>query len=337
MRKILVLLIFFWLSDLQGSSLSLTGRVVIDSKGVDKAQVIIREINEKKEYSAETDKDGYYQIKINEGVYFVEAKKNINNKNYIGFSGKNPILLTEDSYIGIKLLPESKLSKRKLKNTDIILLIKCFYNGKPVESARVYLYLKEKDIKGMPYVYSNLTNKNGVTKIDNVLEGNYYIVVRKKTDDFPLGPIREGDLIGFFSKNPLEVKEGYQYNLEIHLFEKVQDEVTKPVDTKKGIKILGKAIDENGNPVSGVYAFLYTKKEMGHERPVSISSKTKDDGKFELIAPFPGKYYLGVRQYYGGTPIQGELYGLYDKTYDHHINVFENITGILIKTKKILR
>ncbi len=338
MKKLILILLLLFVTKLHGEdNINLSGRVVLGTQGFENAEVIIRNINDKAIYKVFTDKDGYYNIGLREGIYFIEARGDIKGKKYIGFSGKNPLYLKEDTYAGIKLLLPSKFSQRKLKNKDIILTVKSNHNNQPVAGARAYLYLNEKDIKGMPFFYSEPADKKGLIKISNLIEGIYYIVIRKKTDDSPLGPLSEGDLIGFYDKNPVMLKEGYKYNIEIPLFEKVQDDITKPVDAKKTFIIKGTAINEKGEFVSGVYAFLYTKKEMGHERPISISKKTKEDGRFELIVPYAGKYYLGVRQFYGGTPVQGELYGLYDATYDHHIKVFDNITGITIRIKKILR
>ncbi|MCX7990496.1 MAG: carboxypeptidase-like regulatory domain-containing protein [Proteobacteria bacterium] len=338
MKKLLFFLFFFLISESYGKEgKNLSGRVLLDNSPVGKGEVIAREIDKNEIFKTETDENGYYNITLKEGVYSVEAQKRIGNILYIGFSGKNPILLKEDTYAGIKLLPPSKMTRKKLSDSKTEIVLKILYNGKPVSSARAYLYLKEKDMKGMPFFYSEPTDKSGIIKIRNIIEGSYYIVVRKKKDHKPLGPISEGDLIGFFSQNPLNIKDGYRYTIEINMFQKIQDEITSPLDIQNVKKITGIALSESGEPVSGVYAFLYTKKEMGHERPISISRKTGDDGKFELLAPFTGKFYLGVRQFYGGTPVQGELYGLYDKTHDHHINVFDNITGIIIRVKKILR
>lgn len=338
MKNLFLFLIFFFLvSNVEANQTRvLSGRVVFGTEGVADAIVKIRELDEDMEHYVETNEDGYFSINLKEGVYFIEGRKNLNQKSYVGFSGRNPLLLNEDTYVGIKLLPESRISKKTYLKRKNILKIRCFKDGKPVDSVRIYLYLKVKDIKGMPYLFTEPTKKNSIV-IKDLLEGSYYIVARKKRDNNPLGPLSEGDLIGFFSKNPLTIKDGFSYEITIHMFEKIKDIVTKPVETKKYFKIQGKVVNEKGEPVSNVYAFLYTKKEMGHERPLSISNRTKEDGFFELIAPTAGRYYLGVRQFYGGTPVQGELYGLYDKTYDHHIDVFENITGIVIKTKKILR
>ncbi len=130
-------------------------------------------------------------------------------------------------------------------------------------------------------------------------------------------------------------RKGKKYYIKIPIFKKNQDDL--PYQVKPKYKLTGYALDENGRPVSGVYAFAYKNKEMGHERPVSISKKTREDGFFELYLPEKGKYYIGVRQFYGGTPIQGELYGLYDKTYDHHNFVENDVENITITLRKILR
>ncbi len=261
----------------------------------------------------------------------------VGKKNYRGFTGKNPVFINSDTYLGIKLLPPSKVKITRIKSRDVVLKIRALQDGKPVNNARAYLYLSEKDIKGMPYLYSEPSDNKGQIKISGILPNRYFILLRKKKNLSPLGPISDGDLIGFYSGRYLDLKEGMQYSLDIHMFVKAQDDITKPLDIKEGFIIRGRALDEKDTPIQGVYAFLYTRKEMGHERPVSISAKTGKDGIFELIVPRTGVYYLGVREFYGGTPVQGELYGTYDLTYDHHIKVFSNITGISIRVRRILR
>lgn len=339
MKSLLFLIFTFFAVSLWAEErVELSGRVVFNDKGVERALVFVKQVDGEDIFRTETDKDGYFSMPLYRGTYFIEARKKIDNIFYVGFSGKNPLYLNSNSYVGVKLLPPSRLIKKKLKKKTSILKVKILFDGNPVKDARVYLYLKEKDIKGMPFIYSEPSDGKGIAVIKDVLPGNYSIVVRKRKDlTTPLGPLSEGDLIGFYSERTLDLKEGFEYLITVNLFKKVQEEIGKPIDVKNDITIKGVVLDEEGKPLSDLYAFLYTKKEMGHERPVSISQKTKEDGIFELIVPQKGRYYLGVRQFYGGTPIQGEWYGLYDKTFDHHIDIFENMSGITIKAKKILR
>ncbi|MCX7769669.1 MAG: carboxypeptidase-like regulatory domain-containing protein [Proteobacteria bacterium] len=296
---------------------------------------IYNENRDTKILSTTTDPEGYFNINLEEGVYFFEATYVEKNRRFVGYSGKNPLLVSGSEYIGIRLLPLYKFKEQKVKNNKTKVIGQVLFEDKPLKDSIVYFYLSGRDIKGMPYVYSMPTNKKGFFEINDILPGKYFIVARKKISGSLFGPIEEGDFIGFFQHNPINLEKGKVYSIVIPVFKKVQDDV--PIQVSAKYKITGYAIDEKGNPVSGVYAFAYKNKEMGHERPISISKKTKKDGYFELPIPESGKYYIGVRQFYGGTPLQGELYGLYEQTYDHHIYVDKNIENIKITVRKILR
>lgn len=327
----------FFILKLAGTlhSYEVKGRVMLKDMPVNSANVNIYDENLNLRMNTKTDEAGYFSLYLDEGNYFFEASYSSDNKKYIGYSGKNPVYISQNEYIGIKLLPFYDFKSKKSKSKKTTIKGQVILDEKPLKDAVVYFYLSVKDIKGMPYHFTMPTDKNGYFEVKDILPGKYFVVVRKKKSGSLFGPIEEGDFIGFFQQNPINLEKGKEITVKIPVFKKVQDDVPNQVKTQ--YKITGYAVDEMGNPVKGVYAFAYRNKEMGHERPVSISKKTKEDGYFELFIPEKGKYYLGVRQFYGGTPIQGELYGLYDKTYDHHLLVEDNIEDIKITVKKILQ
>lgn len=330
---IIVFLVFLLTNALEAYEVK--GRVMIGDEPVYTANVNVYDESLNLKISVKTDELGYFNLSLDEGTYFFEANCLKDNKKYVGFSGKNPVYVSQNEYIGIKLLPYYNFNSKKSKTNKTKVKGQVIYDGKPLKDAVVYVYLSLKDIKGMPYQYTVPTDRNGNFEINEILPGKYFIIARKKRSGSYFGPVEEGDFIGFFQQNPINFEKGKVYNIKIPVFKKIQDDV--PNQVKTSFRITGYAVDENDKPVAGVYAFVYKNKEMGHERPVSISKKTKEDGFFELFIPDKGKYYLGVRQFYGGTPVQGELYGLYDKTFDHHLIVEKDIENIKITVKKILQ
>ncbi len=335
MRYLKFILLFLWLTK-NVYCYEVKGRVMLGDRPVSGAKVLIYQENYKDVIKeTQTDKDGYYHLELDEGIYNFVSEFEENGKIYRGFSGKNPFLVNESYYVGIKLLPLYKYIVHNNKTKSAIIDGTVLFNGKPLEGATAFLYLSMKDIKGMPYLYSQPTDKKGRFILKNILPGEYFVVVRKKLNGSLFGPLEDGDYIGFFQYNPFNFEINKTYKIIIPTFKKVQDEM--PLQLKAKYKIRGVAVDERGQPVSGVYAFAYKNKELGHERPVSISKKTGNDGIFELYLPSSGKYYIGVREFYGGTPVQGERYGLYDETFDHHIIVDKDVENIKIVVKKILQ
>lgn len=332
---ILLLLLIFLTKVEQTFAFKITGRILSD--GVkEKASVIIS--NAKGEVqSLTTDESGWFETELPEGVYIVRSELKTKGKIYKGFSGKNPIYLNKDEHIGIKLFAVKKPIIKKINSPQPLIKGTLSYENKPVKNGRVYFYLNLMDFKGMPYHYSMPTDKKGKFVVKELLEGSYFVAAKKRSDENPLGPVKEGDMIGFFSSEPYFFKNGYLYDVKINMFVKTKDE-SPPVLSNKGLFYLkGVIVDKNNKPLKGLYAFAYNKKIIGHERPIALSNRTDNDGKFVLPLPDKGRYYIGVRELFGGTPVQGEYYGLYDMTYDHHIDVDGDIENIIITAEKILK
>lgn len=318
-----------------GLAKEITGRVMIGHMPANEAEVKFFEKDDTKViFKVKTDRDGYFNVNLPDGKYFFQADYTFKRINYRGYSGKNPVLIPEEDYVGIKLLKVYPIKTKNLSNKKTKIKGKVIFNNKPLQGAVVYFYLNPTDIKGMPYVYSLPTNKRGQFLINDILPGTYYVVARKKNTGELFGPISEGDYIGFLQYIPFNFVEGRIYEITIPVFMKEKDDITTLV--KGEYKIKGKIVDEHGNPLAGLYAFAYKNKEMGHERPVSISKKTDKDGYFEINLPQKGRYYIGAREFYGGTPVQGEWYGVYEGTFDHHLDVEQEVVEISITAKKIL-
>jgi len=74
--------------------------------------------------------------------------------------------------------------------------------------------------------------------------------------------------------------------------------------------IAGVIRDPSGRPVEGFHATLYPTPDFLWE-PDVISAETHADGRFRLVVPKPGTYYVGARDYYGRQLEPGDHYGFY--------------------------
>jgi hypothetical protein len=75
--------------------------------------------------------------------------------------------------------------------------------------------------------------------------------------------------------------------------------------------IEGVVRDPEGKAVRGAVVFCYN-KPPARGKPLFVSDKTGDDGKYILRVSEGGKYYLKVRDVYGGGPPKGgEIVGAY--------------------------
>jgi hypothetical protein len=58
---------------------------------------------------------------------------------------------------------------------------------------------------------------------------------------------------------------------------------------------------------------------MGHHKPAALSFLTDAHGRYTIILPGPGRFYVGARDGYGDNPAPGELFGHYQGSPDHSL------------------
>jgi hypothetical protein len=134
--------------------------------------------------------------------------------------------------------------------------------------------------------------------------------------------VREGDSFGLFPGNPLRAVAGKTAVVELHLVRKLKDAAgSETFGAGGGALLRGTVVDKSGRPVAGVHVFAYRERVIGHTRPAALSAPTGDDGAFVVQFEQPGLYYLGAREQYGDSPAPGELFGMYDASADHGLNI----------------
>lgn len=179
----------------------------------------------------------------------------------------------------------------------------------PLDGARVYIYQKGADLYGPAFAMSEASGHDGAFAIDLPV-GDYVAVVRRRGNGETSGPVVAGDHKSEIIN--LSVTKGGA-ELTIVAAPKVGDvrQLTKDAAvTDTGFA--GLISDSDGKPVEGARVHVYDHVQMS-ERPKFVSEKTGPDGRFQILLPAGGTYYLAARDKFGGPPKLGDLYGRYDQ------------------------
>ncbi len=209
--------------------------------------------------------------------------------------------------------------------------------GVPVEGANVFAYIRTSAAFRDPgFAASAPTGRDGSFVID-LPPGDYYLLVRKRGAGGIAGPMRKGDLFGYYPGNPVSVRSG-EYRLLSILAVPLRLRNVPPYSAQYvgAALIEGRIVGTDGKPRSGVYAALYDNPFLLN-RPVFLSDVTGGDGRFRLPVPVPGVYYLGARSGYGRAPGPGDFYGRYEGSADHSVTVRkgDHLDGIDITVNEI--
>ncbi len=145
--------------------------------------------------------------------------------------------------------------------------------------------------------------------------GKYYLGAIKRTAGDKIGPPREGDYF-YIDRDekgsPKAYTVGKGQKIDIGVISEAAPFSRTVVKLKDGITAIeGAVLDTAGKPIEGalVYAFL-SPSMVG--KPLFVSDRTGKDGKYFLRVHEGGKYYLKVRDLYGGgPPDKGSIIGSY--------------------------
>lgn len=156
--------------------------------------------------------------------------------------------------------------------------------------------------------------------------GGYYIGALVREVGKGPGPPRPGEKYYFalLEKEKfrvVEVKAGGMLNAGT-----VQGQVpTKSAALKKAMTLSGVVRHEDGKPFAN--AWVTVKKNLEAPRPLYISVKTGEDGRYEMKVP-PGRYYVMVRDSLEGRrPLPGTFMGIYGKKESFSPSAPFNISG----------
>ncbi|TAL16456.1 hypothetical protein EPN96_09195 [bacterium] len=340
------------------SGSGLEGKVTVDGEGLPGAKVFAYPAfgdfleNKPAGVSLPADGGGRYRLDLSPGVYYVMAKKTAPGKenaplsagDYFSYQGSNPVTVSAGKYAragfsAVKAPPDIAWEVYESGSDGAITGV-VLYNGTPLEGVYVTLYVDTaEDLRGVAYANSMPTGKNGVFRFAGLPELEYFVVARKRASGKGAGPLGEGDYFSFYPRNPVQVRQGKTAKIEVPVVSKASEAVME--DSLFGAtatRITGKALDREGNPAKGVYAFAYLDKVMGHQRPEAISALVDGEGRYVISLAKGGTYYVGARSAYGDTPSIGEWYGRWDGTGDHSVKIETGqvLDGINITVERIL-
>lgn len=159
--------------------------------------------------------------------------------------------------------------------------------GNAVQGALMYVY-NSPDVRRTADFISSLTDKDGQFSI-KVPAGKYWLVARiKKGEDY--GPLMPGDK---HSGDPIEIElvPAGEEEMDFVVADLMEAIKMKKEAMDRPLKITGRIINKNGEPLANVYAIANKSKEMSRI-PDYLSAWTDDKGRFTLYIP-EGNYYLG--------------------------------------------
>ncbi len=241
---------------------------------------------------------------------------------YAWFGG-NPVYShggRRDLFVGVEEIPPLPAAPVDLPGVTGVAGIVSL-DGAPAEGVHVSAYANAAGaFRDLGFAASSPTGSDGGFVLD-LPPGEYYLVARKRAGGGVAGPLRKGDLFGFFPGNPVTVPDGGVVRAAIAATRlKMRNIPAYASGYPSAATVEGRIVNRSGNPVRGAYAALYDNPDLLN-RPVFLSDRTGDDGKYTLPVPVPGRYYLGARSGYGGSPSTGDVYGRYEGNADHAVTI----------------
>jgi hypothetical protein len=166
-------------------------------------------------------------------------------------------------------------------------------NGKPVAGVKLFLYESTNVRKPADFI-SVPSDELGRTSI-SAPKAKYWAVARLKKDAL-YGPLMPGDK---HSGEPVEIDCSNAGDTEMEfivadILEVGQKKRTGNSDT---LKLRGRILDKDGNPVAKAYAFAHSTKEIEFI-PEHLSAWTDNNGDYTLYLPSGNSFFVGsTRQF----------------------------------------
>jgi hypothetical protein len=323
----------------------LGGRVVHRTEPVAGATVTLEPAGAGTPLTTATDPDGVYRFPpVAPGSYRLSATT-AGPPARGARAGKNPLQLAagQEQWVGLQTVPWEQPAWRAAPDTPEgfgNLSGTLLREGAPVPGAVVDLYLDADSLRGPGFRQSFPSGGNGTYTLDEVPEGSYYVVARRRASGETAGPVVEGDLYGEALADPIPVRSRQETVLDVHLVRKERDDDPNADRLAAGgAAVSGVVVDGADAPVAGVYVFAYRNRVVGHGMPdYRTLLPTGADGAFALALGEGGLFYVGAREHAGGSPMPGEWFGFYQGSADHGITVPKDraLDGIRIVVRRVL-
>ena len=279
---------------------------------------------------ASTDGEGHFRLSLPAGLYYLIAKKRED-------SGGHPRMLMAECpanpleiEAGVRAVPAFSVREMGrdgalVPDPGTAVRGRVTAGGEGVSRAYVYVYTEAAaGLMGPSYGEAVATEADGSFRSE-LPAGHYYLAARKRADGSRLGEPRPGDLNGSYPGNAVGVARGQVVDLEAFPLSPVDAEQFRQrhdggkfaaTDTV----LSGRAVDQDGNPLKGIYVFAYLDSRM-IGKPTYISDPTGGDGSFRLYLGSGGTYFVGARSTFGGPLEPGEWVGTFDGRPDHGVQV----------------
>ncbi len=318
------------------------------------------------------EKPGQYHITVPQGKYYLVASGTDQGMPLYGYHGLNPIRMDEEyRWVPLIALPESRTQcEPGFQGVGGQVL----YKGKPVADSSISVYtLEEEPFRGMGLL-TNTVPEDGSFWFD-LDPGKYVVIARKRNAGGAIGPIRKGDLLCYFSNNPVQVLPAQSCMIDVNCYprddidgflardaadprgrkeEKRRSASLREMDETDSTRLLegdgaspavisGRVTDYTGIPLDGLYISAYPANKVDLFQMYVLRMKTEhmtrtnDKGFFRLELG-SGSYYLVARERLGDAPVAGEYYGIYEGTPNHSIVLAPNEikTGVHIVAEAIM-
>lgn len=301
-------------------------------------------------YAAPAAPDGSYRLDLPPGAYYLVAKGPLlfphgepGTGELFGYYGGNPVQVPPGSFANANLQVVRRAPATLAGRADGMTRVDGVVLGPegPVAGASVHVYIdasrqfRGPDLFGPQGAVPGGTDDQGAFSIE-LPQGSYFLVGSKRKGGDSLGPLRPGDLHGYFDGNPVTPAPGSTTLVTLQVVEKLR-ETAVPATAGTGIR--GRVQDPSGKaPPSGVYAFATTDPSfMIGAMPPYRSLPIGPDGSFFIELAQGGTYYVSARSGYGGPPLPGEWHGFYGEKTPRPVTVETgSVTeGLVLVIKKM--
>lgn len=318
------------------------------------------------------EKPGQYQISLPKGKYYLVATGTDQGIPLFGYHGLNPLRIEED----YRWVPVIALPKNKSQCEPGFQGIggRVLYKGVPVAHSSISVYaLEEEPFRGMG-LQTNTAPEDGSFWFD-LDPGTYVVIARKRKGGGAIGPIRKGDLLCYYSENPIRLLPAQSCMIDISCYPrndidaflardakdprgKKEEErrlaSLQQTDESDSSRILGKEIDKpaviagrvtdlDGIPLGDLYIYAYPTGDVPLFQMYVLRLKTEymtrtDANGFFRLELGSGSYYLVAREKIGDAPVAGEYYGIFEESPNHSIDLTPNEvkTGVHIVAEPIM-
>lgn len=166
-------------------------------------------------------------------------------------------------------------------------------HGKPVQGVKVFLYESSNVRKPADFI-SDASDAAGMAVV-TVPKGTYRAVARLKKGAL-YGPLMPGDK---HSGEPVDIDcSGDGETGADFIVADIRDiGQKKRTSNAETIRLSGRILDQEGNPVAQAYAFAHSGKEIEYV-PEYLSTWTDQNGNYSLHLPATGTFFVGsARQF----------------------------------------